>query len=226
MADIIMINENTWRIEDGMVRFFVLEGKDKALLIDSGMNTPDAAALAKTVTKKPLEMLNTHADRDHISGNTAFEKCYMSPAEEENFREAGGKGSIIPIGEGDIIDLGNRKLEIIDIPGHTPGSVAILDIDHRTLIAGDSVQDGNIFMFGKFRDLDSYIKSMEKLIGLKDRFDEVYPSHGTFPVQPGLIDKLIEGAHRIANGQSQGKPVDIFGNQVMLHKFDYAGFLC
>ncbi|MCR5684002.1 MAG: MBL fold metallo-hydrolase [Lachnospiraceae bacterium] len=226
MAETIMINNNTWRIEDGMVRFFVLEGEEKALLIDSGMNTPDAAELAKAVTKKPLEMLYTHADRDHISGNAAFEKCYMSPAEEENFREAGGTGTIIPIGEGDIIDLGNRKLEIIDIPGHTPGSVAILDIGHRALIAGDSVQDGNIFMFGKFRDLGSYIESMEKLLSLKDRFDEVYPSHGTFPVQPGLIDKLIDGAHQIADGLSEGKPVDIFGHQVMLHKFNYAGFLC
>ncbi len=80
MAEIIKINENTWRIEDGMVRFFVLEGDRKALLIDSGMNTPDAAELARSVTAKPLEMLNTHADRDHVSGNGAFAECYMSPA--------------------------------------------------------------------------------------------------------------------------------------------------
>ena len=42
MAEIIQIDEHSWRIEDSMVRFFVLEGTQKALMIDSGMNTPDA----------------------------------------------------------------------------------------------------------------------------------------------------------------------------------------
>lgn len=36
MADIIQIDQHTWRIEDGMVRFFVLEGSEKALMIGSG----------------------------------------------------------------------------------------------------------------------------------------------------------------------------------------------
>lgn len=47
MAEIIKMNENTWRIEDGGVRCFLLEGKDKALLIDSGMTLPDARTLAE-----------------------------------------------------------------------------------------------------------------------------------------------------------------------------------
>ena len=89
MAEIVQIDSNTWRIEDNDVRFFVLEGTEKALMIDSGMNTPDAKAIAESITAKPLELLNTHADRDHVAGNGSFSSCYMSPAEEENFREAG-----------------------------------------------------------------------------------------------------------------------------------------
>ena len=226
MAEIIQIDSNTWRIEDGMVRMFVLEGEEKALLIDTGMNTPDAAAIAKTVTSKPLELMNTHADRDHISGNGAFSEFYMSPAEEENYRKAGGTGNLISVKENDIIDLGNRPLEIIDIPGHTPGSIAILDISKRVLIAGDSVQSGNIFMFGKFRDINSYIPSMKKLLNYRDRFDAVYPSHGEFPVKPELIERLIEGAEQIAEHKCQGKTVDMFGNEVTLYTIEYAGFLC
>ena len=94
MAEIIRIDRQTWRIEDGMVRFFVLEGDEKALMIDSGMNTPDAVKYAKELSDKPLEMLNTHADRDHISGNGAFEKIYMSSNEEANYRAAGGAEEI------------------------------------------------------------------------------------------------------------------------------------
>lgn len=224
MAEVIQINENTWRVEDGMVRFFVLEGAEKALMIDSGMTTPDAIEIAKTVTKKPLELMNTHADRDHVSGNGAFEWCYMNPAEEKNYRAAGGKGEIRPIGDGDVIDLGGRPLEIIDIPGHTPGSVAILDVKARALISGDSVQAGTIFMFGEKRSFTDYIVSMKKLLEYVERFDVIYPSHGPFPVEPSLISQLIGGAEEIVAGNAQGKPVDMFGNKVTLYQFPYAGF--
>ena len=224
MAEIIQINENTWRIEDGMVRFFVLEGTEKALMIDSGMTTKDAADIARSITNKPLMMMNTHADRDHVAGNGAFSWCYMSPAEEENFRAAGGTGELRPVKEGDVIDLGGRPLEIIDIPGHTPGSIAILDMKARVLISGDSVQAGTIFMFGARRCLPDYISSMNKLLGYVDRFDEIWPSHGPFPVEPSLIEKLIGGAKEIAAGTAQGKVVDMFGNKVMLFQFPYAGF--
>lgn len=226
MADVIQLHEGTWSIEDGMVRFFVLEGTEKALMIDSGMNTPDALEIARTVTDKPLELLNTHADRDHVSGNGAFEWFYMSPAEEENYRAADGKGEIRPVREGDVIDLGDRPLEIIDIPGHTPGSIAILDRKARVLISGDSVQDGKIFMFGRFRNLQAYIPSMKKLQTHAEQFDEIYPSHGTLPVSPSLIPKLIGGAQEIMDGKAVGEQVEMFGNKVMLYQFEYAGFFC
>ena len=40
MAELVRIDKDTVRIEDGGVRFFLLEGSEKALLIDTGMNTP------------------------------------------------------------------------------------------------------------------------------------------------------------------------------------------
>ena len=86
MAEVIKINENTYRVEDGGVRFYIFCGTEKAALIDSGMNTPDARQIAEGVTKLPLILINTHADRDHVSGNDAFESFYMSPAEEGNYR--------------------------------------------------------------------------------------------------------------------------------------------
>ncbi len=224
MAEIFETSPHTWRIEDGMVRLFVLEGKDKALMIDSGMNVPDAKEYAEGLTDKPLSLLNTHADPDHISGNKAFDEIYMNPAEEENYRAHSGTGKILPINDGDIIDLGDRPLEIIEIPGHTPGSVAILDINNRVLYSGDSVQDSNIFMFGKFRDIDRYIESMKKLRNYEERFDEIYPSHGTLPVQKELIQKLIDGAAEIVNGTAKGQEAEMFGNKFLHYKFPYAGF--
>ncbi len=46
MAQIIRIDERTVRIEDGGVRFFLLEGTEKALLVDTGMNTPGLSLIA------------------------------------------------------------------------------------------------------------------------------------------------------------------------------------
>ena len=226
MADIIRINDNTYRIEDGGVRFFLLTGEERALMIDSGMNTPDAKTIVEGITNLPVELLNTHADRDHVAGNEAFKQFYMSPNEADNLKAKGDDLAkrILPVHEGDIIDLGNRPLEIIDNPGHTPGSIAILDINNRVLIGGDAIQDGNIFMFGPQRNIYDYVKSLKHILTFKHRFDKIYPSHGNFPVEPGIIEQLIEGAESIIRGEVTGEELDLFGNPVRLYKFPYAGF--
>ena len=126
----------------------------------------------------------------------------------------------------DVIDLGDRPLRIIDIPGHTPGSIAIIDEKNRILISGDSVEDGNVFMFGPMRNLDLYIKSMKHLGEYQDMFDEVYAMHGSFPVHSDLIGKLIEGAGLIKDQKVEGKPVKVFGTEAVFYIFPYAGFLC
>lgn len=226
MSEIIQMNENTWRIEDGMVRMFLLTGTKEALLIDSGMNTPNAKEIAESITDLPVKLLNTHADGDHISGNEAFENFYMHPLEEGNYRFRGRTGTIISVQQGDVLDLGDRPLEIIDLPGHTPGSIAILDVKNRVLIGGDSIQDGRIFMFGKHRNLPEYIASLEKLSAYEGRFDTVYASHSSVEVSPDIILKLIAGAKQILAGEATGEEIDMFGNSVLLYQFDFAGFLC
>ncbi|MBR5976145.1 MAG: MBL fold metallo-hydrolase [Clostridiales bacterium] len=226
MADAIKINDNTWRIEDGGVRFLLFCGTEKAALIDTGMNTPDAKEIAERITDLPIVLINTHADPDHISGNSAFPEFYMSPNEEENYRNFKGQGTILPVKEGDIIDLGDRVLRIIDIPGHTPGSIAILDEKNRVLVSGDTVQDGHIFMFGPMRNLDKFIESLGHLSEYADKFDEIYPMHGSFPVEKELIEQLCDGANEVKAGTASGKEVEFFGNKALLYQFPYAGFLC
>ncbi len=226
MSEIIKINENTWRIEDGMVRMFLLTGTKEALLVDSGVSGINAKEIAESITNLPVKLINTHADGDHIAGNEAFPEFYMHPQEEANYRFRGRTGTIIPVQQGDVLDLGDRPLEIIDLPGHTPGSIAILDVKNRVLIGGDSIQDGRIFMFGEHRNLKDYIASLEKLSAYEGRFDEVYASHSSVVVAPNIIPKLIAGAKQILAGEAVGEEIDMFGNSVLLYQFEYAGFLC
>ena len=226
MNEIIQINENTWRIENDGVRVFLLTGTKEALLIDTGMTLTNAREIEESITKLPLRLLNTHTDIDHISGNAAFESVMMGAGEEEFYRSRDRNEDVIPLYHGDIIDLGERELEIMDLAGHTPGSIAILDKEHRVLISGDSIQDGRIYMFGAHRNMEKYIETMEALEKQADRFDEIYPSHSTFPVKTDLIPKLVEGAKQILAGEAQGTETEVHGNTIMLYQFTYAGFLC
>ena len=225
--EIIKINDNTWRIEDEHVRFFLLAGEKKALLIDSGMQVHNAKEIAESIVSLPVELLNTHADMDHVGSNHEFESFYMNPAEASNYYNTQKKtGTIVPVTDGDIIDLGGRELEIITLPGHTPGSIAVLDKANRVLISGDPIQDGDIFMFGVQREMHAYLLSLEKLEKYKDRFDTIYPSHGTFPVKPELIAALHEGAEKIMNGTANGVEMEFHGTKIKRYDVGVAGFLC
>ena len=225
--EVVQINENTWRIEDGGVRFFLLEGTERALLVDSGMNLPDARDIAESLTDKPVSLLNTHADRDHIGGNGRFERFYMHPAEADNYRAAGGTGEILPVEEGDELDLGQRPLKIIHLPGHTPGSVAVLDVKLRALISGDPIQErGGIFMFGAHRDMEAYIRSLDRLEARAGEFDEIWPSHAKLPVSPAIIGRLRDGARKVLSGEIAGEPKEIHGQRIVAYDLGVATLLC
>lgn len=232
-ADIKRVDRNTWSFEEPIVRFFLLTGTERALLIDSGMDTHNAKEianelLAKERTALPLSLLITHADRDHIGSNDEFESFYMAPAEAAHYYNAEKrKNMFLPVWDGDIIDLGGRPLRVIEIPGHTPGSIAILDEKNRRLFSGDSVQNGEIFMFGAQREMRAYRHSLLKLQKFTKSFDEVFPSHGTCPVNPDIIMELYDAAGKILNGQMTGKRREgMFGTPITAYEAGPAVFLC
>ena len=225
--EIIRIDPNTWRIEDSGVRVFLLTGTERALLIDSGMNIHNARDIAASLTDLPLSLLNTHADRDHIGSNAQFESFYMHPAEEAHYRQSGGQGELIPVREGDVLDPGGRELQIIHLPGHTAGSIAVLDRAKRVLISGDPIQaNGRIFMFGAHRNFSDYIRSLEHLETYSGQFDEIWPSHADIPIRPELIRKLHDGAREILAGKIHGVPMEMHGHPIVRYDLGFTAFLC
>lgn len=227
-ANIKQIDKSTWSFEEPIVRFFLLTGTERALLIDSGMETHNAKELAKELTSLPLSLIITHADRDHIGSNDEFEEFYMAPSEAAHYYNGEQKkGTFLPVWDGAVIDLGDRPLRIIEIPGHTPGSIAILDEKNRRLFSGDTVQDGNIFMFGAQREMRAYRHSLLKLQNLTDAFDEIYPSHGSCPVKLSIIRELYDAAGKILDGKMVGHQRDgLFGAPVVAYEEGPAVFLC
>lgn len=227
MPTVNQIDNSTWSFEEGGVRFFLLTGSEKALLIDSGMQAHNAREFAAQLTDLPIFLLNTHADPDHIASNHEFESFYMHPSEYVVYYNIQHRsGNALPVWEGDILELGGRPLRVIAMPGHTQGSIAVLDINNRRLFSGDPIQDGSIFMFGLHRNMRAYVQSLERLQKHADEFDEIFPSHGSCPVNPELISQLIHAANDIIGGKIQGVRREMFGTPVIAYDVGAATFLC
>lgn len=225
--EIIKHNEDTYIIENKGVRFFLLLGENKALLIDSGMTVKNAKEIAQSITSLPVSLINTHADIDHIGSNCEFSSPYMHPSELSNYHNTQkASGDITPVWDGDIINLGERALEIIHTPGHTPGSIAIYDRKHRFLFSGDPVQDGHIFMFGVQRDLDAYRLSLKRLIERQSEFEKIFPSHGTCPVEADILERLLVDSEKVSKGEIELRHSEFMGVPVSFYKTDTAVFLC
>lgn len=218
---VISIDENTWRFEEQGVRYFLLTGQKRAMVVDTGMMSKNVKQIVESLTTLETFVVNTHADMDHIACNSQFDEIYMHPSELVNYKKFA-----LPIYEGDIIDLGNRKIKVIHIPGHTPGSIGLIDIEKRFLISGDPIQDGKIFMFGTFRNMLAYKYGLERLKKFDDEYDIIYPSHGSFPIQKDIIPSLIEGANKILNHELTFKEVSFHNIPLCEYDVGVAKFLC
>ncbi len=68
--------------------------------------------------------------------------------------------------DGDVVDLGGRRLEILSVPGHTPDSLALFDREAGLLFTGDTFYDGPLWLFEPETDLDAYQRSLARLRAL------------------------------------------------------------
>ncbi|MEU0561321.1 MBL fold metallo-hydrolase [Dactylosporangium sp. NPDC006015] len=80
------------------------------------------------------------------------------------------------IDDGDRIDLGGRVLTVLHLPGHTPGSIALLEERTGTLYSGDVIYDGGLIDDLPNSDVAAYRRSMELLADLD--VSVVHPGHG------------------------------------------------
>ena len=73
------------------------------------------------------------------------------------------------VADGDVIDLGDRHLEVIHTPGHSPGGIALWEAATQTLFSGDVVYDGPLIEDTYHSDAADYRRSMVRLHGLPVR---------------------------------------------------------
>ncbi len=179
------------------VRCFLLTGSDRSLLIDSGFEG-DLLEECERLTQTPIRLLLTHADLDHIGCMQQFAARYLHPEDVPRLLEKTGMDiPTIPMVEDDVFAAGIYRLRVLHMPGHTPGNVVLYDQDQKILIAGDTLQDVPIYMFGEGRDLAQYIHSLKRLKALIPPDTICYSSHGTLRLGWSCIDDLILAAEEV-----------------------------
>lgn len=182
-----LIAPGVWNlIPNGMAAAYLIVGEEKALLIDSGAGEVDVKAICAELTSLPIELVNTHYHGDHTAANKEFETVYMHPAD---VRKMTDWTQISPIGEGFVFDLGGRQLEVIGIPGHTPGSIAIYDKDANIMFTGDTVGRKPIFLVEGDYDLDDFEASIKKLMTYGA---DMYGAHDMEVNRADTLEKLLE----------------------------------
>lgn len=106
-----------------------------------------------------------------------------------------GTGNLSTTKEGDIFDLGGKSLRVIEFPGHTSGSIALLLEESEALYVGDSM-NSFVWLFGpEAEKLNVYIKSLYKAKEIN--FKTMYFGHAPFPGDKGTLDNFIECAENV-----------------------------
>lgn len=221
------IMKNFYSIElHDMVRCFLFLGAREALLVDTCTGEGDLKAVVEGITKLPVTVVFTHADRDHIGAAKHFERRLMHPSDFDYYASKNAEPvTMEPLWEGDILDIGTFRFEVILLPGHTPGSIALLEEEKRFLVGGDSLQTGgSIFMFGEGRNFEAYRASMEKLQEMMDAFDVVYSSHYDLAVKPEAINQLHRAAGKMIRHELIGTQVERYGVTFIRYESDGVSF--
>jgi glyoxylase-like metal-dependent hydrolase (beta-lactamase superfamily II) len=221
----IEIAEGFYCIDQEYVRCFLFLGEKEGLLVDTGVGG-DLRAYVEEITGLPIRVIFTHADGDHVGAAVQFENRLMHPSEFDYYRSKNAEPvPMEPVWEGDILDVGSYRFEVIHIPGHTPGSIALLEREKRFLIGGDSIQaGGNIFMFGNGRNFEAFRASMLKLEGLIGDFDKIYSSHYDLLVNPAVIKKLYTGAGRVMEKKVKAKTELLYDREVSSYETEGVAF--
>jgi len=220
------LGPQTWLIEEEApecnVYMYLLAGEQRALLIDSGYGTIPLDTIAASLTELPVTVLCTHGHFDHIGGIGFFPCALMHRADRQVYQQHRLElRNIAPhcmapeaplelqwFGSAFSLDLGNRILEIIPVPGHTGGCIAVLDSRYRQLFTGDTCCKGAILLnFDHSGDLAVYRESVASILKLRDRFDTTWPAHHQKPVGLDIPMQFLEAADLILKGQLQGTEV-------------------
>lgn len=165
--------------DDQLESMYLICGRERALLIDTGSNPAPVMPIIRTLWDGPVELLLTHAHFDHMYHCDEFSSVSVGKDDIDAWNRilrlvvwlgtAGSRKRVkhYPIHSyhslkaGDTIDLGDKTLQVLEAKGHTPGSLIYVDEADKCLFIGDAF--GWMWMPG-CSVLSKYIESLNHMI--------------------------------------------------------------
>lgn len=218
------MGDGVTRIDEPHIREFYrcnvwhVRGRDRDMLVDSGMGVVSLRDWVPLVTGRPLDAVASHTHFDHIGCHHEFDcrLCHGGEAElmrtperrlvladpyvtddiftalpPAPFTSASYQVKSAPatrlLWDGDVIDLGDRRFEVIHTPGHSPGGIALWESATGILFSGDIVYDGPLIEDTYHANPADYHRSMVRLHDLPVRV--VHGGH--FPSYDGARHRAI-----------------------------------
>lgn len=179
------VQAHVWCFEDTQRNsFYLIEGSEQALVIDTGMSKEAIVPVLRQYTSKPLSLLLTHAHIDHMYHCDEFSTVYIHEDEQNAWKGTLGISmwfaavflfrvrakrypvtAFHPLTENDTISLGDVSLRILRCAGHTPGSIVVVDDTHKLIFSGDAFGSGTgVFLWTPASCCISiYQKELERL---------------------------------------------------------------
>lgn len=110
----------------------------------------------------------------------------------------------VPLPEEMFFELGQRKVRILKTPGHTVGSITLMDEKHKWAFSGDTTcKDGVLLHFPESTSVQTFRAS---ILGLKElvqkgKITAFFPAHQQPPLGTEILDLYIKNCDQILNGQ-------------------------
>lgn len=199
------LEDNMWMLEaSDHTDMFLVEGKEKALLIDTGTKIKDLDTIVSHITSKPVMVVITHAHGDHAGNINYFPEIWMHPADTVILRK-GYTGKIHFVKDGDTFDLGGTQIEVRHMPAHTPGSIVLIDRKTGNCYSGDAFGSNHVWLQLKpLAPMQTYVHSCKKMEALMDSgITKIYCGHYYYvkkPFDKSYITSMRELAEGLLNG--------------------------
>lgn len=223
------LDKHTWILEfmEGSQYLYLLEGNEKALLIDTGYGAGNLRELVETLTEKELIVVNTHYHPDHAGGNGEFEKVYLSAGYKIDANSVDLPGATpfdlstlpypnymkIEIGSGDVFDLGGREIEVIDAnPAHCNSSLFFYDRTNNIFFTGDEFEAGQVLLFDNSKNpeapydvktrLNNMAKNAALVLEMTDDKTIICPNHNGAQITRTCVEDFAQLIEKIYAGEA------------------------
>jgi glyoxylase-like metal-dependent hydrolase (beta-lactamase superfamily II) len=215
---------------------YLIVGEKRALLFDTGMGISDIKKVTSELTKLPILVLNSHTHDDHVGGNWEFDDVYGMDTDFTRKNAMGSREDAqaeitpdqicgtLPAGfdpktyatrpwkitavmfDGDRLDLGGRKLEVLATPGHTPDAIALIDRANGLLFTGDTYYPAPIWLFRPETNLAAYAASIRRLAALAPQVKLVLGAHNIPVASPAVLGQLVLAFDKVQSGKIPAVP--------------------